>query len=49
MAASHHTFNRKILSWMRCGRCGLILLNNKATRKEANRVCGGNREDEDKQ
>lgn len=47
MAAAPHSFNRKILSWLRCGRCGLILLGNKATRKEANRMCNGKREDEE--
>jgi ribosomal protein L34E len=47
MSTAPHSFNRKILTWMRCGRCGLILLGNKETRKEANRMCKGRREDEE--
>lgn len=34
-----HAFNRKLLSWVRCAHCGLILLNNRATRRAMNAPC----------
>lgn len=34
-----HSFTRKIVSFWYCARCGLILLNNDATRRAKNRGC----------
>lgn len=53
---AHHNFNRKLLGGKRdtaggfysCQKCGLILLHNRETRKESNRLCNqwkGNDED----
>jgi len=34
-----HAFNRQILHWPYCGRCGLMALKNKATRKAMKKPC----------
>lgn len=34
-----HRFDRKILSWIRCGRCGLIRLNNRVSETAARKSC----------
>lgn len=34
-----HTFNRKILNWPYCGRCGLLALKNEATRRAMRQAC----------
>jgi hypothetical protein len=39
MRRAPHSFTRKILHWMACTRCGLILLKNEASRRAAKKVC----------
>lgn len=34
-----HAFNRKIAGFMYCGRCGLIMLGNQATRRAIAQKC----------
>ncbi len=34
-----HIFNKKIVSWMYCSGCGLVALNNEATRKRMQKPC----------
>lgn len=38
---TQHSFNRKVpaTAYMYCGRCGLIRLNNSASRRQANKPC----------
>lgn len=47
---SGHNFNRKlhtIGAFMYCGKCGLIMLGNRATQKAIAKPCGGLRELDD--
>jgi hypothetical protein len=44
MSHRTHSFVLRICSWFYCARCGLILLNNDATRRAASSPCR-NRED----
>ncbi len=34
-----HSFNRKVCSWAYCSGCGLVALNNDATRKRMAKPC----------
>jgi hypothetical protein len=36
---TQHVFNKKIVSWMYCSGCGLVALNNEATRKRMQKPC----------
>ena len=36
---TQHDFNKKIVSWMYCSGCGLVALNNEATRKRMQKPC----------
>ena len=45
-----HNFNRKLNTvgaFMYCGKCGLIMLGNRATQKAVNKPCGGLRDLDD--
>lgn len=36
-----HSFTYRFISWMVCTKCGLVALNNKASRKEMSKQCKG--------
>jgi len=36
---SVHVFNKKVCSWVYCSGCGLVALNNEATRKRMSKPC----------
>lgn len=36
---AHSFWQRRFMPWPYCKRCGLILLNNRATKKAARRAC----------
>lgn len=45
-----HNFNRKLHAvgaFMYCGKCGLVMLGNRATQKAINKPCGGLRDLDD--
>lgn len=47
-----HNFSRTLNAkgmFMYCGKCGLILLSNRATQRAANKPCGGLRDLDDEQ
>lgn len=45
MAEKGHNFTGRFLSWVCCKKCGLVKLNNEATRRAARAPCPGDQGD----